>query len=256
MNRSSVPFVDLTDVDTSDEEVESGSSESEEEEVRSKRCSATISVCKFTQVKFCRNSRLQLRRPGSADVVHPSCFSVESRVHYKELIDSQKETYVGHSTNPFVGNGLFAATRIEEGEFICVYRGLRMSIRECKARIKAGCNTDYILNLTQGVYVDGFQVEAGAAMANHSCRPNSELQYVLLRGIDKAPVGILRALKDIEAGEEIETSYNMWEKKKDGMPDLSDLSSYVPYRRLKPECEKVLRVIKRNVTNDGKQRNC
>ena len=95
--------IDLTEVDTSDDE------NLEQEEDRRK------SVSKFTQTKFCRSSRLQRPRAGSADVVNLANFSVDSMDHYIEVLKSQNETYIGASINPFLGNVLFSLTSIKKG---------------------------------------------------------------------------------------------------------------------------------------------
>ena len=190
MSNEEVEVIDLLDVDTSDEEC----SLERCEEVNRESTGANNRVSKFTQRKECRTSRLKLRRPGTADLVHISCFSDESREEYEKLIDAQKRTYVGSSTNPFLGNALYAAEVIEEGDFICIYFGERMSTVESEARIQAGCVSDYMLNIKSGVVVDGYLVGHGAAMANHSCFPNAILENYMLSGMEKAPVGILLSL--------------------------------------------------------------
>ncbi|MEM8863858.1 MAG: SET domain-containing protein [Chloroflexota bacterium] len=225
-------IIDLTGVDTSDDEVSMGG---QNEMTNRKR------IVKFTFVKRTRSSRLQLVRPGMAEKIHFSCFSESSQNHFWELENGSKRTYVGESTNPFCGGGLFAAERIEPGEFICLYRGYRMSWPEACARMDGNYCSDYMLYVTDGVVIDGKGIGMGAAMANHSCLPNSELQYDHLRGSERAPIGLLRAVRRIEVGDEILTSYNMWDPVIDGMPDLNDLNSYVPCRCLSVNCCLVLK---------------
>lgn len=196
-------------------------------------------MSKCTQVKVCRTSRLRRPMRGTADVVCESCFSAESKAEMKELFDAQKITYVGESINPYFGNALFAGQDISKDELICPYYGNRMSVKESEARIKAGCNSDYMINVGRGVVVDGFGVGYGACMANQSCEPNCVLVTVNLNGFEKAPIGYLRALRDIKAHEELEAWYGYWNPEVDELPDLNDLSAYRPCKCLKKSCRKV-----------------
>ncbi len=190
-----------------------------------------------------RSSRLKLVRPGMGEKVYESLFSKASKERLNELIHEAKETYVGESRNPFFGHALFAAQVIEAGEFICLYYGKRMPKAESTALIEAGYSQDYMLYVTCDVVIDGFGVGHGAAMANHSCMPNSTIEREYLPGFDHAPVAFLRADKRIEAGNEIETEYGFWDPENDPMPDLSNLSLYVPCKCLRPNCRRVLRLI-------------
>ncbi len=67
-----------------------------------------------------------------------------------------------------------------------------------------------MLDVTCDVVIDGIEEGIGAAMANHSCCPNSELEHDYLQGYDRAHIGFLRATKRIEVGDEIETNYRMF----------------------------------------------
>lgn len=94
------------------------------------------------------------------------------------------------------------------------------------------------IDITKGVIIDGYKVGYGAAMANHSCVPNTILEHEYFPGEENAPIGMLRALKDIDLGDELECSYGYWKPERDGMPNISDLNSYVPCRCLRPQCKK------------------
>ena len=240
-----IDVIDLLDVDISEDEYDNSSenSHASASEVEGRRRKpSNNAMTKMTCVKKCRRGRLQVKRPGSADIISFSLFSVDSRVEYCNLDCAQKRTYVGSSTNPFLGNALFAGEKILKGEFICLYIGMRMSYTECKARIKAGRIADYMLDVTRGVVIDGYEVGQGAAMANHSCDPNASLEHHILKGSEKAPVGMLMAIKDIEVSDEIEANYRFWDPVEDGIPDLNDTSSYVRCRCLKKNCLKVMKL--------------
>ena len=235
--------IDLTSLDSSDEEGCGGVTEKDvgkevanKEGKQKKPC-----IMKFTFIKRSRSSRLQIVRTGMSPKIHISCFSERSKEHFLELENESKRTYVGDSLNPFLDKALLAAERIEPGEFICLYLGKRMSWEESRARIDGNCSGDYMLYVTDGVVIDGKGVGRGAAMANHSCLPNSELEQDFLAGYDRTPIGLLRAIAPIAVGEEIETDYHLWNPVDDGMPDLNDLNSYVPCRCLRPNCRCVLK---------------
>ncbi len=228
-----IDVIDLTGVDTDNE--------GEEETAGG---SNTISkIVKFTFTKQTRSSRLQLVRPWMSEVIYPSCYSESSKRRYNDLLHkSVKQTYVGESGNPFVGNGLFSAEALEPGEFICIYIGRHMPKKESVARINGGQNNEYMLSLSKDVTVDGYGVGQGAAMANHSCSPNARLEEEEMPGPDRAPVGILRALKKIEVGDEILTNYGYWNPVTDRIPDFSNFEEYVPCKCLANNCCGVLRL--------------
>ncbi len=223
-----VNVIDLTNVDTSDEE-------EKKRDVRDVQTDRNA-VMKFTFIKRTRSSRLQIVRPGFAEKIYVSLFSNTSKIHLNELMDASKRTYTGSSMNPFIGNALFAAEVIEEGELICLYLGNRMPLCEANARIDAGQSSEYMIDITSGVVIDGIGVGMGAAMANHSCCPNAELQHKYLRGYERAPICILRAIQRIKVGDEIETNYHLFDPNVDEMPNLSDTDKYVPCKCLRPNC--------------------
>lgn len=227
--------IDLTILDTNDEEDNGGV-------IPLRVTSNTRRMTKFTFTKVTRSSRLQIVREGMSEKIRYSLFSEVSKEHWKELEALQKRTYTGESRNPFFGNALFAAEVIEPGEFICLYYGRRMPWCEAEAVMGAGRSSDYMIYVTEGVVIDGFGVGVGAAMANNSCVPNAELQHDYLRGYERAPYGLLRAVEKINIGDEIEAKYGFWDPLHDPIPNLTDTDSYVPCRCLRMNCCRVLRL--------------
>lgn len=227
--------IDLTILDREEEDEELGDVADDHK---------TGCVAKFTLYKQMRVWKLKKMRPPLAHHIHFSCFSSSSKRHYNELQNCAKRTYVGTSTNPFVGNALFAAEDINEGEFITLYEGIRMSHKECDARQKKGRSPDYALYITKGVVVDALGFTYGAGMANHSCSPNTRLRHGYLRGRDRAPYGYLQAITDITMGTELEASYGY-------LPHLTPEQvrkiirggRYVPCHCLKPNCLKLLHTL-------------
>lgn len=231
-------LIDLSGIESSEEggDQESGDQESGENEKRPR-------IVKFTFTKVTReNPRFRLLRPLMAEILYESCFSDACTEHYNRLIRESKRTYVGESINPFVGKALFAAERIEVGDFICLYFGTRIPWAECEARLSGTGNVDYFLDVTKGVVIDGSTVGHGGAMANHSCVRNAELEHGYLEGRGQPPYGYIRAVVDIEMGDEIEVNYRYWDPVFDPIPNLSDVSTYIPCRCLKVNCRHVLRL--------------
>ena len=230
--------IDLTECDTDSESEMEDVDEGGNENVTEPRAR----IVKFTFRKRTRSSRLQLVRAGMAEKVHVSCFSKSSKKEYARLIDVSKETYVADSTNPFCGRGLFVIETVEAGEMICVYFGQRIPYEECIARMNGRIESNYMLELAGGVVIDGAGVNHGGAMANHSCAPNAILDEVALPGTDRAPVGIIRALRSLNRGDEVLVNYGMWNPRRDPIPDLNDLTKYVPCRCLAPNCCRILKL--------------
>ena len=103
---------------------------------------------------------------------------------------------IGRSTT---GLGLFATAAIRRGAFIVEYSGERIPTREAKAR-ECTTGTRYMFEINSRWTVDGSPRSNIGRYANHSCRPNAE------SAVSKGKV-ILRAIKAIEAGEEITYDY-------------------------------------------------
>jgi len=93
------------------------------------------------------------------------------------------------------GLGLFAT---EPGAFIVAYRGVRIGHAEAERREARGAR--YIFELNSRWSIDGSSRRNLARYANHSCRPNAE------SALGKGKL-ILRAIRPIEAGDEITYDY-------------------------------------------------
>lgn len=100
------------------------------------------------------------------------------------------------------GMGLFAARDLKAGERLIEYKGKRYGKGEYPAMGDDGITK--FLGLSDGTGIDG---TGWAALANHSCDPNCELQEELdARGKLHA---WLFTLRDIEAGEELLWDYRL-----------------------------------------------
>ncbi len=107
----------------------------------------------------------------------------------------KKPCRVGRSRT---GLGLFATALIEKGALIIEYRGHRIANALAK-RLEARGNR-YMFELNSRWTLNGSNRRNIARYANHSCRPNAESDIV--RG-----KVILRAIREIGAGEEITYDY-------------------------------------------------
>lgn len=223
--------IDLTICSSDEEEEVSNENEVEERE---------ISITKFTHMKSTCNDTTKKRKIGKAEHINISCFSNESKQAYEWYVSNEKMTYVAESLNPFFGRALYAGEKINNGEYICLYHGKRISIAECSAIQRSKRNAEYLLNITKGVYIDGCKSGRGGALANHSCSPNAKLEHIYLPGPDGAPIGILRALKEIKLGDEIETDYGYWDAETDETPDNEDL--FEPCRCMRVNCRGVFKL--------------
>lgn len=101
--------------------------------------------------------------------------------------------------------GCYTTLPIKKGELVAEYTGPRLSVKEAEALYDNHART-FLFGLTNGKEViDGTGV---AAFINHSCDPNCEADEVRGRVL-------IRALRDIAAGEELTYDYNLY----DGAPD-------------------------------------
>ncbi|HZP74819.1 MAG TPA: SET domain-containing protein [Pseudolabrys sp.] len=109
---------------------------------------------------------------------------------------SKKRPYrVGRSRTGF---GLFATALIKKRAFIVEYRGPRIDNDEAQRRENRG--NKYLYEINSKVTVDGTPRYNIARYANHSCRPNAESDTI------KGKI-IIRAIRDIQPGEEIVYDY-------------------------------------------------
>ena len=102
--------------------------------------------------------------------------------------------------SPVHGRGLFALTRIGEGERIIEYKGKRVPWEETD---EIDDNHTFLFALENGQVVDGAQGGNSARWINHSCTPNSEVQ-------EENDRLFVFALQTIEAGTEICIDYNLY----------------------------------------------
>lgn len=96
------------------------------------------------------------------------------------------------------GLGLFATAPIRKGAFIVAYRGRR--ITHAQAARKEARGARYMFELNSRWTIDGSSRRNVARYTNHACRPNAE------SALSKGRL-ILRAIKAIQAGEEITHDY-------------------------------------------------
>ena len=100
------------------------------------------------------------------------------------------------------GRGLFAARDLQAGEKLIEYTGKRYGKGEHPEMGDDGVTK--FLGLSDGTGIDG---TGWAALANHGCDPNCELQE------EESPRGKLRAwlhaLRDIKQGEELVWDYRL-----------------------------------------------
>ncbi len=97
--------------------------------------------------------------------------------------------------------GCYTTAAITKGEFVVEYTGPRLTIRDADALYDNDPRT-YLFGLTDGKHViDGVGV---AAFINHSCEPNCEVDEIDGRVM-------IKAIRDIEVGEEITYDYNLYD---------------------------------------------
>lgn len=103
------------------------------------------------------------------------------------------------------GNGVFAARRIAEGEFIIEYTGERITHRVADKR--GGSDPDnpfhtFFFSLETGKVIDGAVDGSDARWINHSCEPNCEAR-------EEDGRIFIYALRDIKRGEELNYDYGL-----------------------------------------------
>lgn len=96
----------------------------------------------------------------------------------------------------FAGLGLFTREPIKKGEFIIEYTGKKLTTAQ--ADKKGG---KYLFIVNKRTVIDGFGRDNRARYANHSCKPNSEIDV-------KRGKVLLFARRAIKAGEEITYDYD------------------------------------------------
>jgi uncharacterized protein len=108
---------------------------------------------------------------------------------------SRKSYRVGRSRT---GLGLFATAAISEGASIIEYKGRRITHAQAQRLEARGAR--YMFEIDSRWTIDGSSRRNVARYANHSCRPNAEVDLV------KGKL-MLRAIKAIKPGDEITYDY-------------------------------------------------
>jgi SET domain-containing protein len=110
-------------------------------------------------------------------------------------------------TSPIHGQGLFATQRLRRGARVIEYIGEKISKAESNRRCEL--QNWYIFSLDDESDLDGNFDWNPARFVNHSCAPNCEAEW------ENGRIWI-KALRDIEAGEEISFNYGYdWESYKE-----------------------------------------
>ena len=97
---------------------------------------------------------------------------------------------------PGTGLGLFARTQIHKGDFILEYTGVRMA-----SKIADEHPGRYLFEIDNEWTIYGEMRSNTARYINHDCHPNTEAE------IDEDDRIMIRALRDIAAGEELTIDY-------------------------------------------------
>jgi SET domain-containing protein len=108
--------------------------------------------------------------------------------------------------SPVHGNGVFATRRIPEGTRILEYKGERTSWKKALKREAHDPDNPYhtfFFSLDDGRVIDGGVQGNAARWINHSCDPNCEASE------DDDNRVFIHALRDIEAGEELNYDYGL-----------------------------------------------
>ena len=111
-------------------------------------------------------------------------------------ISSKKPYRIGRSPT---GLGLFATKRIKKGTRIIRYFG---PLLDSKKKKDDAIENKYLFELTNRWTIDGSVRENIARYINHACRPNAESDVM-----PRKRKVVIRAIKNIEPGEEINYDY-------------------------------------------------
>src|SRR5579864_3233222 len=111
-------------------------------------------------------------------------------------ISSKKPYRIGHSAT---GLGLFATKRIKKGTKIIRYFG---PLLDSKKKKDDAIENKYLFELSNRWTIDGSVRKNIARYINHACRPNAESDVK-----PRKRKVVIRAIKNIEPGEEINYDY-------------------------------------------------
>lgn len=96
------------------------------------------------------------------------------------------------------GLGLFATMPIKKGTWLLEYTGVLLSNAEAEEKENRGAL--YLFEINSRWTIDGFPRSNIARYANHSCKPNMEVEIVKKRIL-------LRTIRNIEPGDELTYNY-------------------------------------------------
>lgn len=135
-------------------------------------------------------------------------FSKFSLLQFEQLREKHRYKFIARSDIEQAGQGLFSYDEFKRHEITCVYEGDRITKQELNVREQNEKPTSHAFDIGNGIIVDGYGYSEGGAIANHSCNSNARLAIIKLDGPEHAPVGVLRALRKINPGEEVTCPYN------------------------------------------------
>ena len=96
------------------------------------------------------------------------------------------------------GLGLFATMPIRRGTWLLEYTGEMITDAEAKEREDRGAR--YLFEINTRWTIDGFPRANVARYANHSCKPNMEVEIVKQRIL-------MRTIRSVEPGDELTYNY-------------------------------------------------
>lgn len=106
-------------------------------------------------------------------------------------------------SSPIHGQGLFARRDIPKGTRLMAYEGRRLpKLQILEESARGERSLTYVLNLDEGLAIDGAEGGNDARFANHGCDPNCEVYT-----FDGVPY--LYAMQDIPAGTELTFDYRL-----------------------------------------------
>lgn len=105
--------------------------------------------------------------------------------------------------SPVHGRGLFANNTIVAGEFVCEYKGARVSWKDVLDQLPSDRSQPghtFFFDVEEGIVIDGSKGGNGARWLNHACSPNCEAEL-------SNNCIFIYALRDISPGEELTLDY-------------------------------------------------
>ncbi len=101
------------------------------------------------------------------------------------------------------GMGAFAGRDILDGELTTEYIGYHINERDMKKEYKI--NSEYIMQIENNHFVNGYKHGNDAICINHDCVPNMRLQMLTVNGVKRAA---FFATEDIATGRELTFNYS------------------------------------------------